>query len=140
MMNEQSTVDQLWALMREQRALVQRLQDEIGQLRREQQAPVGRQRTSPSRLRGLRTSLVWVITLLSLSGWLLAPVGVGAAVSAPVNAWTPVAPMPTSRDYLAAATAPNGKIYLFGGFQTASGILATVEAYDPRSNSWTCSA
>ena len=45
--------------------------------------------------------------------------------------------MPTARSYPAAA-AVNDKIYAIGGFGVAS--LATVEEYDPATNTWTAKA
>jgi len=59
------------------------------------------------------------------------------------NIWVSVAPMPTSRNGLAAA-AVNGKIYAIGGL--AAGLAASftrvnaVEVYDPNSNSWSTAA
>jgi N-acetylneuraminic acid mutarotase len=44
--------------------------------------------------------------------------------------------MPTARYYLSAVVGPDGRIYAIGGFG-ANGLLSTVEAYDPRTNSWT---
>src|SRR5438552_4032262 len=51
--------------------------------------------------------------------------------------WTTVAPMPTGRIALAAATAPNGRIYAMGGARFPINSLKTVEAYDPFTNAWT---
>jgi N-acetylneuraminic acid mutarotase len=53
-----------------------------------------------------------------------------------LNVWTTKRNMPTSRSALATAAAPNGKVYAFGG--TVNGItpLATVEEYDPETNTW----
>src|SRR5476651_1387197 len=53
--------------------------------------------------------------------------------------WTRKAPMPTVRDYLAAATL-NGELYAVGGTNGGGQILTTVEAYDRHSNSWTTKA
>ncbi|MBJ7607865.1 MAG: hypothetical protein JF887_00325, partial [Candidatus Dormibacteraeota bacterium] len=44
------------------------------------------------------------------------------------NSWATVAPMPTARGFLAAATGPDGRIYAIGGYK--GGYLTTVEAYD----------
>ena len=57
-------------------------------------------------------------------------------VSASANAWTTVAPMPTARYVLAAATGPDGRIYAIGGYNSPTGQLNTVEAYTPATNSW----
>lgn len=55
------------------------------------------------------------------------------------DAWRNVAPMPTPRYGLAAATV-NGKIYAFGGLQGAiwdtQTALAIVEEYNPATNTW----
>lgn len=62
-----------------------------------------------------------------------------------LNSWTSgLAPMPTARRQMA-VEAVNGLIYAIGGFGgiTGSGggsALATVEAYDPASDSWTTKA
>lgn len=37
-------------------------------------------------------------------------------------------------------TGVDGRIYVFGGYHYASGWLATVEAYDPATESWTTCA
>jgi hypothetical protein len=50
------------------------------------------------------------------------------------NSWATVAPMPTARYFLAAATRPDGRIYAIGGYKNAE--LTTVEAYTPGTNSW----
>ncbi len=50
--------------------------------------------------------------------------------------WMPRAPMPTGRFNLTAATAPSGKIYAIGG----NGGAATVEEYDPATDTWTTCA
>jgi N-acetylneuraminic acid mutarotase len=46
----------------------------------------------------------------------------------PDAGWSPVAPMPTARYSLAAATGPDGRIYALGGFDGTS-FLDTIEAY-----------
>jgi N-acetylneuraminic acid mutarotase len=51
------------------------------------------------------------------------------------NTWAAVAPMPTARYALAAATGPDGRIYAIGG-SGLSGPLSTVEVYTPSTNSW----
>jgi N-acetylneuraminic acid mutarotase len=51
------------------------------------------------------------------------------------NVWFSMAPMPTARAGLAAATV-NGKIYAIGGFGVGGTFLATVEVYDPVANTW----
>ncbi|MBI2940586.1 MAG: hypothetical protein HYY04_09130 [Chloroflexi bacterium] len=46
--------------------------------------------------------------------------------------------MPTARRYLGAAAASNGRIYAIGGYNGST--LATVEEYDPATNTWTTRA
>jgi parallel beta-helix repeat protein/predicted outer membrane repeat protein len=48
---------------------------------------------------------------------------------------SPLAPMPSARGEASAVLGPDGLIYVFGG----SGSLTTVEAYNPATNTWTCS-
>lgn len=60
------------------------------------------------------------------------------------DSWTTKAPMLTPRRLLAAATV-NGKIYAIGGLDFTNdnnpiNIVATVEEYDPLTNSWTTKA
>src|SRR5438874_829660 len=52
-----------------------------------------------------------------------------------LSSWSTVAPMPTARTALAAATGSDGRTYAIGGFD-GTNILNTVEAYTPGSNSW----
>jgi N-acetylneuraminic acid mutarotase len=58
------------------------------------------------------------------------------------NSWSPVASMPTARYGLAAVRGPDGRIYAIGGLNSFnnSGVLATVEVYDPKTNSWSAVA
>jgi len=58
------------------------------------------------------------------------------------NSWTTRAPMHTARAGLAAVVGSDGKIYAIGGWNTKNSFndniaLATVEAYNPATNSWT---
>ncbi|HEV2237104.1 MAG TPA: kelch repeat-containing protein, partial [Ktedonobacterales bacterium] len=53
--------------------------------------------------------------------------------------WQTLAPMPTPRSQLAVVAASDGRIYAIGGFAGAKPTLGqrdTVEAYDPRTNTW----
>jgi N-acetylneuraminic acid mutarotase len=50
---------------------------------------------------------------------------------------TPVAPLPTRRVFLAAATGPDGTIYALGGIsEPVTDVFKTVEAYNPSTNTW----
>jgi hypothetical protein len=51
------------------------------------------------------------------------------------DTWTPVAPLPSPRSDLAAATV-GGKIYVFGGCDAAGTILADVDVYNPVTDTW----
>lgn len=62
--------------------------------------------------------------------------GANEAYNPSTDTWTVSAAMPPPRWAAAAATGSDGLIYTFGGF---AGYVATVEAYDPRTNKWTCS-
>src|SRR5258708_6896487 len=50
--------------------------------------------------------------------------------------WPYNTPMPTARYSLAAVLGTDGQIYAIGGFTPGNTALATVEAYDPSTNSW----
>jgi N-acetylneuraminic acid mutarotase len=55
-----------------------------------------------------------------------------------LGAWTTKASMPTARQGLSAALTSNGRIYAIGGYGSAD--LATVEEYDPATNTWAAMA
>jgi RHS repeat-associated protein len=57
------------------------------------------------------------------------------------NAWSPRAPMPTTRAYTAADTI-GGIVYVVGGYASGDSFLGktTLEAYNPVSNSWSTRA
>ncbi len=61
------------------------------------------------------------------------------AATASCNCWTTKASMPTAREKLA-ASAINGRLYAVGGHTQSGAILATVEAYDPATDTWTTRA
>lgn len=52
------------------------------------------------------------------------------------GAWEPVAPMPIGTIDSAAVFAQNGRIYVLGG-RTSAGTIATVQVYNPATDSWT---
>ena len=59
------------------------------------------------------------------------------------NTWVARASMPTNREFLAAAAGNDGRIYAIGGITGGinySAVVATVEAYDPASDTWTTRA
>lgn len=75
-----------------------------------------------------------------LGGGMLASVGFayynGHQVYSPgTNTWSVRAGMPTPRYFHGAATLPNGRAMVFGGWRNASAI-APVEVYDPATNTW----
>ena len=51
------------------------------------------------------------------------------------DTWTTVAPLPTPRSDLAAATV-GGKIYVFGGCRGSGTVLADVDVYNPITDTW----
>ncbi len=50
--------------------------------------------------------------------------------------WVAKAPMPTARRGLGVAAASNSKIYAIGGYVENIGIVATVEEYNPATDTW----
>jgi Kelch motif len=92
--------------------------------------------------RGRARSRLWILALtVVLAGGVLARPGLAKTLS---GSWHPVAPMPTSRASLAAATGPDGKIYAIGGCAPGNCVRNTtrsdgVEAYNPSTNTWACS-
>lgn len=94
--------------------------------------------------RRIKSSWRWLL-LVTLSAATVASVtrmrgGVGHATATSGTNWTAVAPMPTARALLGAATGPDGRIYAIGGENSCSNgvcnVLATVEAYTPSTDSW----
>lgn len=60
------------------------------------------------------------------------------------NTWSTLTSMPTRRDQFAATTAPDASgtktlIYVVGGITDGGPAMSTVEAYDPTTDTWTCS-
>src|SRR5205085_5937940 len=51
-----------------------------------------------------------------------------------------LAPLPTARQRLAAALGGDGRLYALGGYHPSGGYLATVDAYDPATNTWSTAA
>jgi len=93
-------------------------------------------RSSQSRSSQSRSSLARRLSLtlgLALLSLLLGlTVRSGVAHAAPAATWSFVAPLPTAREFLAAATGPDGRIYAIGGITAADAsgvVLASVEAY-----------
>src|SRR6185312_15402202 len=81
-------------------------------------------------------AVVWLL-LASLM------VAAGAAQAAPpLGRWSELAPLPTGRYSLAAATGADGRIYALGGFngRYGSGYLTTAEVYTPAINTWAAAA
>jgi N-acetylneuraminic acid mutarotase len=69
------------------------------------------------------------------------PIKTVEAYDPATNQWSTVASLPTGRGYLTAAVGRDGRIYAIGGRAGGSGqrggaFLNTVEAYDPRTNTW----
>jgi hypothetical protein len=53
------------------------------------------------------------------------------------NSWAYVAPMLVARQFPGATEGIDGRIYVFGGRNSAGAILSDDEVYDPTSNTWT---
>jgi Kelch motif len=85
--------------------------------------------------RGALGSTLLLVGSLWFSGVLPAGRTATASTVGVANTWTTVAPMPTARYNLAAATGPDGRVYALGGDNGGS-FLNTVEAYTPATNSW----
>lgn len=80
----------------------------------------------------LSVAVIVVALALLLSG--------AARAQVPGGAWATRAPMPTARHKLAAA-ALDGKVYAVGGIAESMGrAVATVEAYDPATQTWAARA
>ena len=71
----------------------------------------------------------------------LARAGVTSREQPAAGTWSPVASMPTARFGLAVATGKHGMIYAIGGSRALPGpIVASVEAYDQKTDSWSAVA
>ena len=64
------------------------------------------------------------------------PVATLEAYNPSANIWVTLAPMPTARSNLGAATV-SGLVYFIGGQTGCSGVVGNVEAYNVVTNSWT---
>src|SRR2546425_4912911 len=85
--------------------------------------------------RPLRGSVLALVALV-----LISCLGKTTDTSAPLDilspgTWTPLAPMPTARQEVAAA-ALEGRIFVIGGFGANAEAVATVEVYDPVTDRW----
>lgn len=59
----------------------------------------------------------------------------GGQGGAPASGWTTVAPLPSPRQENAVVELA-GEIYVIGGFDAQASVLASVQAYDPGTNTW----
>jgi N-acetylneuraminic acid mutarotase len=88
--------------------------------------------------------LVSALALVLLSNTAIAANTDGYApspsASTPTLTWLARASMPTGRRYLGVVRAENGMIYAIGGTTESFTVLATVEAYDPKTNVWSTKA
>jgi N-acetylneuraminic acid mutarotase len=69
------------------------------------------------------------------SGFGAAELGTVERYDISTDTWTTVAPLPSPRSDLAAATI-GGKIYVFGGCRGSFNILSDVDVYDPATDTW----
>src|SRR2546421_249104 len=95
---------------------------------------------------GWRATLFLPVALSAIScerlptaGDKVAPSHPSFSVIAGSGSWTTKARMPTGR-YLLGVAAVNGTLYAVGGFNGAGDYVATVEVYDPVTNTWTTQA
>jgi N-acetylneuraminic acid mutarotase len=56
------------------------------------------------------------------------------------QSWTTRTAMPTARGQASVILAPNGLIYVIGGYNISEDEVTTVEAYDPNTDTWTTKA
>lgn len=63
------------------------------------------------------------------------PTTTGGQGGAPASGWISVAPLPSPRQENA-VVALAGELYVIGGFDAQASVLASVEAYDPSTNTW----
>jgi N-acetylneuraminic acid mutarotase len=100
--------------------------------------PFARARASAATVDGI----IYVAGGYTFSGPRVSNTGTLQAYNPKTNSWTIKSPLPTPRS-AAAAVALGGKLYVLGGFNTSGGTdnnLATVEAYDPKTDTWTTKA
>jgi N-acetylneuraminic acid mutarotase len=67
-------------------------------------------------------------------------VAVVEAYTPSTNTWETLAPLPKPRSLISAATGPDGRIYVVGGYLEGSGTLSTLEIYNPATNTWAAGA
>ncbi len=85
-----------------------------------------------------RRNVCWRLAALVAVLVALGPVALTLAPAGAAHEWETVAPMPTPRRALSAATGADGRIYAIGGSQNNQNTnLDTVERYDPHTNTWT---
>jgi hypothetical protein len=85
--------------------------------------------------RASRRGRLVALLLLGAAGCLAIDTPSKAPPEGPGGTWTPLAPMPSRRQEVAAAEA-GGTIYVLGGFGDGFQPSALVEAYDPASGVW----
>ncbi len=56
------------------------------------------------------------------------------------NTWAAIAPLPVARGNARALTAPDGRIVVFGGWNTTPGVGTEVQIYNPATNTWSTGA
>lgn len=80
--------------------------------------------------------LVFAVTLALLTAGLVMFV---SPTGATTGSWTTESPMPTARRGAAIVTidVDSPIFYVVGGYKPGSGIVGTLEAYNPRANTWT---
>lgn len=85
------------------------------------------------------TAYYFVVTAVNAGGESALSAEVSATPQNPPGSWTAKTPMVYQRDNAANAVL-NGIVYVMGGAPAGVGILDSMEAYDPATNSWTTKA
>lgn len=78
---------------------------------------------------------IGIVCLLVAGGFLGIVTFLNENVEAGGDSWTTKLSMPTARDKHGIGVV-GGKIYVIGGYKSGSGVLDTVEVYDPASDTW----
>ena len=89
------------------------------------------------KLRALTLAVILVLVIAGCSTVSISPSPTPEPTHTPVTsqAWAPLPPLPTPRTAAAVAVA-DGKIYVMGGLDELGRTSTKVEAFDPRTNSW----
>ncbi len=84
-----------------------------------------------------KSSIIFVCVMLELLTLSLTQLEYGLAADLPSPSWRTKADMPTARGQASVITGGNGLIYVMGGYAGSNPPNATVEAYNPLTDTWT---